>query len=271
MADYAIGDIQGCFQELQQLLVQCAFNPQQDTLWLAGDLVNRGPDSLSTLRFIHQLGPAARVVLGNHDLHLLAVYYGHSQCKRSDTLAEILAAPDGEALMTWLRQQPLLQQHSQLPYAMLHAGLHPHWSLAQAQQLSDEVQQILSGEDYDHFFRHMYGDQPAHWSDQLQGPTRWRVITNYFTRMRICTPAGQLDLKYKQAPGAEPQGFMPWYAVPGRRSADRTLLFGHWASLAGKADGYNVFALDTGCVWGGSLTALRLQDQKLFSVRSSKN
>lgn len=267
MATYAIGDIQGCYNELEQMLKFVEFDNKKDQLWLVGDLVNRGTDSLSVLRMIKSMGDAAITVLGNHDLHLLAVAAGVAELHHSDTLDEILAAPDREELLTWLRHQRML--HVQHGYVLLHAGLLPGWSLEQAQQLAHEVEQALRGSDYVTLLEKMYGNTPDHWDEALTGYKRLRVITNALTRMRICTAAGKMQFKFKGELDDVPEDYMPWYAVPHRASSDATVVFGHWSAL-GLIVKPNVIALDTGCLWGGKLTAIRLEDRKLFQVKCSK-
>lgn len=269
MATYAIGDIQGCFDQLTSLLDRISFG-DADRLWLAGDLVNRGPRSLDTLRFVRGLGSRARLVLGNHDLHLLAIHYGVTQPRRSDTLDEILAAPDREDLMLWLQHQPLLVQDTDLDYVMVHAGIPPDWSVQKAKRRSEEVEQVLQGPGAQTFFQHMYGNTPDRWSKGLQGWDRLRVITNYLTRMRFCDSEGRLDFTAKGGPETQPQGFKPWYAHP-RKAAAQRIIFGHWAALEGDLDYPQLFSLDTGCVWGNRLTAMRLEDQHYFSCDCSAN
>ena len=266
MATYAIGDIQGCFEPLQRLLDKVGFDARKDHLWIAGDLVNRGPQSLEVLRFLKQLGHRARCVLGNHDLHLLAVYYGKQKSKRNDTLDLILHAPDVDELMDWLRHQPLVQLDEARNWCMSHAGLPPQWSARKARKLSQEVEAVLQGDAPERFFKAMYGNLPARWSSELQGINRLRAIVNYLTRMRFVDGMGSLELDSKEGLGTAPNGFGPWFSHPQRKAANTRLLFGHWAALEGKVDVTNVFALDTGCVWGGKLTALRLEDEKYFRV-----
>lgn len=258
MTRYAVGDIQGCFEPLQRLLHKVRFDPARDQLWAVGDLVNRGPQSLESLRFFAELGTSARVVLGNHDLHLLAVANGIRPLKRGDTLQPILDARDCAELLAWLRQQPLLYRDPTGDYTMVHAGLAPQWTIAQAATLADEVGTVLRGPGWIDFLRGMYGDTPSRWNEQLRGIERWRVITNYLTRLRFCDTHGELDLRSKEGPDAAPPGFMPWFDVPGRKSAGHKLVFGHWATLLGRADRDDVIALDTGCVWGNTLTLIDL-------------
>lgn len=263
MATYAVGDIQGCGTEFRQLLEQIRFDPSMDRLWLVGDLVNRGSDSLGVLRLVKSLGDAAITVLGNHDLHLLAVAEGVAELHRSDTLNEILHAPDRTELLNWLRAQPLL--HVGGDWVLVHAGLLPQWSVAQAQQLAHEVEAALRGKHYHEFLTRMYGNQPDHWHDDLTGYKRLRVITNALTRMRVCTAQGEMEFKFKGTVQDIPPGYMPWFEVPDRASAEVAIVCGHWSALQLKVTP-NLIALDTGCLWGGPLTAIRLEDRKLFQV-----
>lgn len=265
MATYAIGDIQGCLKPLQCLLQKIQFNPATDKLWLAGDLINRGPASLETLRFLYALRSSLEIVLGNHDLHFVAVYRGLRKPGTSDTLNPLLNAPDAPQLVNWLLQQKLLHVDPNLGYAMVHAGIPPQWSLAQAQRRAREVEVVLQGPQLDEFLGAMYGNEPSKWKKSLDGIERLRLITNYFTRMRFCTPEGELELKTKESAGAAPAGFYPWFAIPERKTRADKIIFGHWAALEGQARTAGVFALDTGCVWGGKLTAMRLEDQTYFS------
>ncbi len=261
MAKYAIGDVQGCYTSLRRLLDKIRFNPGKDQLWLVGDLINRGPHSLAVLRFIKSLGKHAVTVLGNHDLHLLVVASGHAHLHKGDTLDAILRAPDRDELLDWLRRQKMM--HADAGYAMVHAGLLPQWTIAQALKLAHEVEAALRSDDYDTFLAAMYGNKPARWRDSLKGMNRLRVITNAFTRLRVCKTDGAMEFKHKALPVALPRGYMPWFNVPARRSRRTPVIFGHWAAL-GYCDEHNVIGIDTGCVWGGSLTALRLSDRKLF-------
>ena len=257
MAVFAIGDVQGCHDDLMRLLERIDFDPVDDRLWFAGDLVNRGPSSLAVLRFVKGLGGHAVSVLGNHDLHLLAVAAGTATLRKGDSLDEVLAAPDREELLYWLRHRPMLHHDAVLGYTLVHAGLPPQWDLQQAQACAQELEAVLRGPGYAEFFQSMYGDEPRRWDPGLTGMARLRFIVNCFTRLRYCTPEGDLDLKSKGAPGTQAPGHLPWYAVPNRASAMLHVLFGHW-STAGEVRGHNAYALDTGCVWGGRLTALRL-------------
>lgn len=266
MATYVVGDIQGCCTEFRQLLEQMRFDPAADRLWLVGDLVNRGPDSLGVLRLVKSLGNAAITVLGNHDLHLLAVAEGVAELHRSDTLEDILAAPDRDELLAWLRAQRLL--HVEGNFVLVHAGLLPGWTVAQAQQLAHEIEDALRGRHYQDFLERMYGNLPNRWEDNLTGYKRLRVITNAFTRMRICTVKGEMELKFKGEVQDVPAGYLPWFEVPGRASAKATIVCGHWSALGLKVTP-GVIALDTGCLWGGMLTAVRLEDRKLFQFPCS--
>lgn len=264
MAHYAIGDIQGCFEPLQRLLEKIRFDPISDRLWLTGDLVNRGPDSLQVLRFLKSLPLSPRIVLGNHDLHLLAVAYHAIPANPKDTIQDILHADDKQALCTWLRQQPLLYHDPALGFTMTHAGILPQWDLSQASQKAQEVEQILAGENFFELLANLYGNQPSRWDEQLTGWERYRFIINSFTRMRFCSEDGALELTTKTDLANTPQGLLPWFRVPARATKDLKIIFGHWAALKGKIDDYNIFALDTGCVWGNCLTALRLEDQLIY-------
>jgi bis(5'-nucleosyl)-tetraphosphatase (symmetrical) len=263
MAIYAVGDIQGCHAELVQLLDQINFDPAADQLWLVGDLVNRGPGSLEVLRLVKSLGDSAITVLGNHDLHLLAVAEGAAELHRTDTLDAILEAPDRDELLHWLRNQRLL--YEQDGFVLVHAGLLPQWSVAQAARLAREVEAALRGDDFATFTSHMYGNSPHEWHDELTGYKRLRVIVNAFTRLRICTGEGDMEFRFKGEVEKIPAGYMPWFDVPERASRDATVIFGHWSALGLKLEP-RVIALDTGCLWGGPMTAIRLEDRKLFQV-----
>ena len=263
MATYAAGEIQGCCTEFQQLLEQVRFDPAADKLWLVGDLVNRGPESLAVLRLVKSLGDSAITVLGNHDLHLLAVAEGVAEPHRSDTLHNILAAPDRDELLTWLRAQRLLYVEGD--FVLVHAGLLPGWTVAQTQKLAHEVEAELHGRHYHIFLTRMYGNHPDHWDDGLTGYKRLRVITNVFTRMRICTVQGKMEFKFKGEVENIPAGYLPWFDVPNRASANATVVFGHWSALGLKITP-RVIALDTGCLWGGALSAIRLEDREIFQV-----
>ena len=264
MATYAIGDIQGCFQSLQNLLGHIHFDPAQDRLWFVGDLVNRGPRSLETLRFIRELGDSAVSVLGNHDLYLLMVAEGGAKRRgKDDTLGPILSAPDCAELLAWLRQLPLC--HVEGEFCMVHAGLLPQWTVAQAKQLSDEVSAALQGGEFPEFMANLWGSDPAGWSDDLVGWARLRVAVNAMTRMRFCTQAGIMDFKTKGEMAKAPAGHSPWFEVPDRLSRDHVLVTGHWSALGLRLSA-NHLALDSGCLWGGPLTAVRLEDRAVFQV-----
>lgn len=263
MGTYVVGDIQGCLQPLKCLLRAVHFNPDSDVLWSVGDIVNRGPKSLKALRFLYKMRRSLVVVLGNHDLHLLAVAAGVRQPSRSDTLDKILAARDRDKLLNWLAQQPLL--HHEHGHTLVHAGIAPQWTLQQAMGYAREVEAALRGPDRVAFLQTMYGNEPARWSDDLTGMARLRVITNYLTRMRFCTPDGTLDLVSKgdtPTPGVANLGnqkVSAWFSHPQRKTAADRILFGHWATLAGLSSNANAIALDTGCVWNGSLSLYHLE------------
>jgi bis(5'-nucleosyl)-tetraphosphatase (symmetrical) len=267
MATYAIGDIQGCYDSLQRLLALCAFDPTHDRLWLVGDLVNRGPKSLETLRLIKSLGPAAITVLGNHDLYLLMVAEGGAKFRgKDDTLQPILDAPDCAELLDWLRRQPLC--HTEGEFCLVHAGLLPQWTAARARQLAREVEAALQGPDYHTFVMNLWGSEPAGWTDELSGWPRLRVIVNAMTRMRFCTPDGIMEFHTKGETTNPPPGHLPWFELPNRAYADSVLVTGHWSALGLKITP-KLLALDSGCLWGGHLTALRLEDRRVFQVDCS--
>ena len=257
MAVYAIGDLQGCYEELRRLLDALRFEPARDRLWLTGDLVNRGPGSLQALRYVRSLGGAATVVLGNHDLHLLALAAEPKpRPRKSDTLDQVLAAPDREELIGWLASHPLVHSDAALGWSMIHAGLPPQWNIATALACGREVEAALK-ESPREFFEAMYGDAPDRWHEDLAGADRLRFTVNCLTRMRFCTGAGRLLLELKGPLGKAPAEALPWFRVPGRRSTGERIAFGHWSAL-GFYDGDGVVGLDSGCAWGGSLTAFRL-------------
>ena len=257
MATYAIGDVQGCLAPLTVLLDKISFDVTQDCIWFTGDLVNRGPDSVGVLRFVRGLGDSAITVLGNHDLHLLAAASDPVILKRHDTLNDVLAADDRDELLDWLRWQPLLHRDTALGYTMVHAGLAPQWSLGEAQNLAHEVEEVLRSDSYKEFFSHMYDDQPQRWQPTLTGWQRIRFITNVFTRIRYCDEAGLLDLKVKAAPVDVIAPLKPWFTLSSRKSAGEAIVFGHWSTL-GFVKTNNIICLDSGCLWGGHLTAIRL-------------
>lgn len=268
MATWAIGDVQGCYGALQKLLQKIRFDPAQDTLWFAGDLVSRGEDSLASLRFIAALGERAKIVLGNHDLHLLALYHGAAPLRpKEHDLLPILQAEDAAPLMQWLIRQPLLVENDH--YVMTHAGIHPLWDLPLARQLASELQQALATESPKAFFKAMYGNQPSRFTPELTGDDRLRVIINTFTRMRFINQQGELELESKGEADQAPVGFFPWFQHPQRQDLEKTLLFGHWAALQGKMPVNGIEALDTGCVWQGALTAFNLDSRQRVAVDCS--
>ncbi len=267
MSTYAIGDLQGCLTPLESLLSKLPMDWSRDRLWFVGDLVNRGPQSLETLRFVKSLGSRAVTVLGNHDLHLLCVAEGFARHHEGDTLRPILEASDCDALLEWLRCQPLM--HCENGFALVHAGLLPQWTVSQAGLLAREVEAALQMPNYREFLKVMYGNRPHQWSDELTGMDRLRVITNAMTRLRLCTAEGEMEFTHKGEPRNLPRGYLPWYEVPERRSRADKIIFGHWSALGLRLDS-NVLALDTGCLWGGQLTAVRLEDQALFQVQCEK-
>ena len=265
MATYAIGDIQGSYNEFRRLLDLINFNAK-DKLWLVGDIVNRGPDSLLLLRFLREMNDAVVAVLGNHDLHLLVVAEGFAKAQPGDTLQGVLNAPDRDELLHWLRHQRLL--HVSGDYVMVHAGLLPSWSVMQAANLAQEAESFLHNKDHEEFRKfcsHMYGNQPDQWSASLEGYERIRVIINAMTRMRVCTYDGRMDFTFKGRVEDIPIDYLPWFDVPGRASKEATVICGHWSALSLQVKS-NLIALDTGCMWGGSLTAIRLEDRRVFQV-----
>jgi bis(5'-nucleosyl)-tetraphosphatase (symmetrical) len=265
VSTYAIGDIQGCDDEFEELLDLTGFHPARDTLWLVGDLVNRGPQSLRVLRRVRELGDAAVTVLGNHDLHLLAIAAGHARLHRSDTLGEILAAPDRDELLGWLRQRPLAWLED--GHLLVHAGLPPQWTARDAQTHAREVEAQLRGSRHDEFFAHLYGNKPDRWRDDLASWDRLRVIVNACTRLRFCSEEGVMEFKEKRGTDQAPEGYAPWFAHPNRRAGNTTVICGHWSAL-GLTLKPNVAMLDSGCVWGGPLTAIRLEDRRVYQVPS---
>lgn len=267
MAVYAVGDLQGCLDPLKRLLERLAFDPARDRLWLVGDLVNRGPQSLEALRFVRNLGEAAVTVLGNHDLHLLAVAMGGHRAKGKDTLDPILTAPDRDALLDWLRRQPLLHHEPNLRAVLAHAGIPPDWDLPTAAACARQVEAVLTGDGVRDFLAEMYGDHPDRWDAGLEGLERLRYTVNALTRMRYITRDGRLEFKHKCAPEQAPQGLIPWYAAP-RAPLGATVVFGHWSTL-GRTRLPGALALDTGCLWGGKLTAVRLDDPALPLVHEA--
>lgn len=274
MANYVIGDVQGCLDSLLKLLEKAKFSAQTDVLWFAGDLINRGPRSLDTLRFIKSLGNSARTVLGNHDLHLLAAWCGHGRINESDTLDEVLHAPDGESLVNWLRTQPLaLQlpspQHRPQHSLLVHAGLLPQWSFQQALELSAEVQHTLASPEWQNFMAALYGNKPKRWAPTLEGFDRLRFIVNVFTRMRMVHNDGTIDFNYKLEPADAPPDLKPWFDTAREFPDEGPIIFGHWSTL-GTLTNKAGYCLDTGCVWGAQLTALRLDDEVIIQVDAAE-
>ena len=258
MSIYAIGDVQGCYDELLRLLDTIAFNENTDQLWFAGDLVNRGPKSLETLRFIKSLGRSANTVLGNHDMHLLAASCLPKVADKKSTLSSVLDAPDRDELIHWLRHRPLF--HYNDDFCLLHAGLPPQWDFKKTQKMALIAEETLKSADYQVFLKQMYGNKPNIWSASLKGVSRLRFIINCFTRMRYCDINGRLDFANSGPLGSQPKNLLPWFEVPKRKNADMRVIFGHWSTL-GYYEGSNCYAIDTGCLWGGQLTALKLGEQ----------
>lgn len=265
MSTYLVGDVHGCLNELQSLLTQVNFDPHHDQLWLTGDIIARGPDSLGVLRYVHSLGSAVRTVLGNHELHLLAVYAGISRSKPKDRLTELLEAPDRHELINWLRRQPMLQVDDDRKLIMAHAGITPQWDLKTAQICAREVENMLHSDSYPLFLNAMYGDMPNRWHKGLHGLDRLRFSTNALTRMRYAFPQGQLDMMCKKPPSTAPSPLKPWFTLPRRVDPEYTIIFGHWASLQGQGTPDGIIGLDTGCCWGGTLTMLRWEDKQYFT------
>jgi len=272
LATYVIGDLQGCLTPLKVLLDKLRFDDKRDTLWFVGDIVNRGPESLAALRFVKELGDSAITVLGNHDLHLLAVIFGTRKVSPKDTLDDILAAPDLDELTDWLRRQPLIHTDQQLRFTLTHAGVYPFWSLATAHALADEVHDMLPTQAFLDFLPHMYGNEPARWNAELDKDAtthdRWRFVINAFTRMRYCQQDGSLDYRFNGPPAIAPRHLLPWYAVERRVTLPTNLVFGHWSSHPGIAP-TGIVPTDRGCVWGGSQTAYHLEERITYTCRSS--
>ncbi|MDZ4141704.1 MAG: symmetrical bis(5'-nucleosyl)-tetraphosphatase [Methylotenera sp.] len=270
MATYAIGDIQGCYHTFQALLARIEFDPNNDELWLVGDLVNRGSGSLEVLRWCYTHRTSLKVVLGNHDLHALVVASGFVQAHKGDTLEALLAADDKLQLLDWLRHQHLAYQAEPYPgqqYLMVHAGLLPQWTAKQALSYAAEVEAALQGDNYLDFLAGMYGNLPDCWHDDLAGLDRLRVITNALTRLRVCTAQGAMEFSFKGELPDVPEGFMPWFDVPNRAAQAAQVIFGHWSAL-GLQQRKNIYALDTGCLWGGQLTAMHLATKAITQVQS---
>ena len=267
MATYAIGDIQGCMTALQRLLDHIKFDQAQDRLWLVGDLVNRGPHSLEVLRFVKQLGPSAVTVLGNHDIHLLALWSQITQLGRKDTLQPILSAPDAEELLHWLRFRPLL--YAENGYTMIHAGMLPAWSMSQAVALAREVEKALQAENFKETLPTIYFRKTHNLSDDLSAEKRLGLTTNVLTRLRVCTHEGVPKFSFKGPPGEAPPGYFPWFQIPNRATQHDTIIFGHWSAL-GIVQEDHIIALDGGCVWGRELVTMRLEDHQLIRVPCAK-
>ncbi len=272
MGTYAIGDLQGCYVELLELLNEINFDENNDRLWFVGDIVNRGPMSLECLEYVMSLGNSATTVLGNHDLHLLAVANGIRKYHRKDTLQEIVEAEHAHQLLAWVRQQPLFVTDRELGFSMVHAGLPPSWSLAETAERAAEAESVLRGETFSDFLEVMYGDSPEQWGNHLSGHDRSRYIINVFTRCRYIDAQGNLNMKEKGAPGTQQETLLAWYTHPERLTRNDPIIFGHWSTVTLGNDTnfaqYNVYPLDTGCLWGGELTAMRLEDRHIFSVPS---
>lgn len=268
MATYIIGDLHGCFVELQQLLAKAEFNPNLDELWFTGDLIARGEDSLACLRFVKNLGERAKTVLGNHDLHFLAISQGLKKIHPKDKLEALLNAPDRDELIHWLRHQPLLLEHPTYKFVLTHAGISPEWDLATAKKCAAEVATALRSDDYPTLLAQMYDNSPNYWSEDWQGIDRLRYSVNVFTRMRFCFLNKQLDFDCKLPPQNAPGQLKPWFELDNPLFAKQNLLFGHWASLLGYPTPENIYALDTGCVWGNHLSMLRWEDKKIFTQAS---
>ena len=271
MATYAVGDVQGCRAELEALLELIAFDEANDELWLVGDLINRGPDSLGTLRLVRKLGSAARIVLGNHDLHFLAVHYANHKVRRSDTLDELLGAPDVDELANWLRARPLVHHDPALGWLMVHAGVPPDWDLQTLLALAGEAQACYSGDEGEAFFAQMYGNEPARFSSDLTGLSRVRCVVNHLTRMRVLDAALGMDFAVKGPPVDLAEGMAPWFARSRAQPLGARVVFGHWAALQGETGNADVVALDTGCVWGRELTAMCLETEQRFCVAAASS
>lgn len=270
MTTYAIGDVQGCHDELVELLARVRFDPSRDRVIFVGDLVNRGPKSLEALRMARDLGEAATIVLGNHDLHLLAVANG-GKVGRRDTLTPVLAASDCDELLDWLARQPLAWRHDPTGMLFVHAGVPPQWTADQTLELAEEAGKVIAGGDGPRFFARMYGDEPDRWKPGLRGTDRLRFVVNCLTRLRYCDADGRLDLKPKGAPGTQASHLMPWFQIPGRATSRTPIVFGHWSTLGQvRWPAEQVHCLDTGCVWGGRLTALELETGRIVDVPSGR-
>jgi len=265
MTVYAIGDIQGCYKELRQLLKKIAFSSDKDQLWFVGDLVNRGPDSLAVLRFIKDLAENAISVLGNHDLHMLGVLTGVEKPRKKDTFEEIIHAKDRDSIIDWVRSRPLVYIEEESKHILVHAGIYPNWSIVEAKAYAAEMEAVLQSDHYLDFINNMYGSEPSVWSNTLEGWDRLRFITNSFTRMRYCTVNAELDMKHKGPPGTQPNNLMPWYKIRNKELRSYRVLMGHWSTL-GNVNDPQLITLDTGCLWGGSLTAYALEEPPRFTA-----
>jgi bis(5'-nucleosyl)-tetraphosphatase (symmetrical) len=270
MTTYAIGDVQGCYKTLRYLLKTISFDPKHDYLWLVGDVINRGPSSLAVLNYLYDIQDRCAVVLGNHDLHLIAVFAGVAPLKKADTFSDILEDDRADLLCTWLRQRPLLHYDDSLNAVMTHAGIYPLWDLKTAQRLALEVEMLLRGDDYKPFLSVLYGNEPSLWNEALKGTDRARFIVNAFTRMRVMNSNGHLELDYKGPVEDCPDGLMPWFKLPSLLDQEIRLIFGHWAQCVLPIPYHNFYQLDTGCAWGRQLTALRLEDNAVFSVENQE-
>ncbi len=262
MTTYVIGDVQGCFDELLELVDYIAFNPKKDQLWFVGDLVNRGPKSIETLRWVKSLGNSAVTVLGNHDLHLLAAHAGAKDIQTGSSLHTALQAEDIGELVHWLRKQSLIRYNKALKFAMVHAGLAPQWSIKDALRYAKEVENALQSKKYKDFLFNMYGDLPNQWDGRLKGWNRLRTITNFMTRVRYCNDNGVMSFTEKGTPGTQRASMKPWYEIPSRKSQNTTIVFGHWSTLGHKHE-HNIISTDTGCLWGGQLTAIKIEPESL--------
>ncbi|WP_348666560.1 bis(5'-nucleosyl)-tetraphosphatase (symmetrical) ApaH [Arsenophonus symbiont of Ornithomya chloropus] len=271
MSTYLIGDIHGCYYELKELLKKVKFNPNKDILWITGDLVARGPNSLKVLRYIKKLSISAKIVLGNHDLNLISMYYQINHHKPKDKLKKILTAPDAEILINWLRKQPLLQIDDEKKIIMSHAGITPQWDLKSAKICAKEIETILSSNIYPIFLESMYSNIPDTWSPKLKGLSRLRFSTNVLTRMRYCWPNGRLNLDWKSTPENTPFPLKPWFNLVRKIPKEYTIIFGHWSALKGRGTPKGIYCLDTGCCWGGELTLMRWEDKKYFIQKKIKN
>jgi len=268
MAHYAVGDLQGCYRELMALLERVGFNPKNDKLWVVGDMVSRGPDSDKTLRFLFKHRESVYAVLGNHDLHLIAIYLGVKRARASDNLEKALKAKARHDWVDWLRTLPLCFYHEEMDVAMVHAGIAPQWTLQRALIYSAEVEALLQSDYVDEFVAGMYGDAPAKWHAGLGGMQRLRCITNYFTRMRVLHRSGEMDFSYKGDLQGIKAGFYPWFRHPARRTKNNSILFGHWAALGGYFEADRLYGLDTGCVWGRHMTLMDLETMDFYMVES---